>query len=136
MVAAMSNPASMRPLLARSTNAILSPKIIQRSITSSARTLIGKRPRAQATQNLWRSYGRAHSRTYADQTISPETKTAVKKGGFRTLRWLWRLTQLSAVGGTIYLGYSIYIGTTPAEQLEPDPNKKTLVVLGESRTAR
>lgn len=37
---------------------------------------------------------------------------------------------MSAIAGTIYLGYQIYDNRTPADQEEPDPTKKTLVVLG------
>jgi len=50
------------------------------------------------------------------------------------LRILWRLTQLSLVGGLGYMGYNIYMIKTPPEQFEPDPNKKTLVVLGKQCT--
>lgn len=37
---------------------------------------------------------------------------------------------LGLLGGTGYLGYSIYLLRHPEEQLEPDPSKKTLVILG------
>lgn len=37
---------------------------------------------------------------------------------------------LSALGGLGYVGFLIYENRTPADQAEPDPNKKTLVVLG------
>ena len=52
------------------------------------------------------------------------------KKRFRLLRWTFRLTYLSLILGIGYVGYGIYIGRSPAEQMEPDPNKKTLVVLG------
>ena len=45
-------------------------------------------------------------------------------------RWAWRVTYLSAIGGIGYLGYIIYDLRTPPEQFEPDPSKKTLVILG------
>lgn len=48
------------------------------------------------------------------------------------LRLLWRLTYLSALGGLGYIGYGIYESRMPPEQAEPDPNKKTLVVLGKT----
>lgn len=54
-----------------------------------------------------------------------------KKKGFRVLRWTWRLTYLSAIGGLGYVGYGIYEMRNPEDQPEPDPSKKTLVVLGE-----
>lgn len=37
---------------------------------------------------------------------------------------------LSALGGIGWLSYSIYQLRTPNEQFEPDPSKKTLVILG------
>lgn len=37
---------------------------------------------------------------------------------------------MSAIGGAAYLGYIIYALRTPPEQFQPDPNKKTLVILG------
>lgn len=40
------------------------------------------------------------------------------------------MTKVGVVGAVGYLGYSIYELRTPDEQFEPDPNKKTLVVLG------
>ncbi|KAL9076899.1 MAG: hypothetical protein Q9161_000532 [Pseudevernia consocians] len=46
------------------------------------------------------------------------------------LRWLWRVVYLGAIGGVGYLGYTIYLLRTPTEQLEADPTKKTLVILG------
>lgn len=50
---------------------------------------------------------------------------------FRLLRWTWRLTYISALAGLGYVGYGIYEARTPGDQPKPDPNKKTLVVLGE-----
>ena len=64
-------------------------------------------------------------RSYADQ-ISPVTK----RRGRGFFKWTWRLTYLSAIGGLAYLSYNIYSLRTPQEQFEPDPAKKTLVVLG------
>ncbi|KAL6721723.1 NADH:ubiquinone oxidoreductase [Lecanora helva] len=37
---------------------------------------------------------------------------------------------LSAIGGLVYMGYGIYLLRTPQEQLQPDPTKKNLVILG------
>lgn len=64
-------------------------------------------------------------RTYADQSTAP-----VKKRRWGVLRWTWRLTYLSIIGGLVYSGYGIYLSRNPVEQSEPDPSKKTLVVLG------
>jgi NADH:ubiquinone reductase (non-electrogenic) len=52
------------------------------------------------------------------------------KGRFRTLRWVWRLTYLSVIGGVVYLGYGVYELRHPDEQPIPDPNKQNLVILG------
>ena len=64
-------------------------------------------------------------RSYAD-AVSPVTK----KRGRRFFRWTWRVTYLSLLGGIGALGYQIYLLRTPDEQFDPDPSKKTLVILG------
>jgi len=64
----------------------------------------------------------------AESTEAPVVK---KSGGFRTfLRWTWRLTYLSALGGAAYVCYGIWESRHPPDQPDPDPSKKTLVVLG------
>lgn len=63
-------------------------------------------------------------RTYAD--VAP----AKKPRRFRLFRFLWRLTYLTAIGGTAYLAYGVYDQKHPDDQFEPDPTKKNLVVLG------
>lgn len=79
-------------------------------------------------QNLRQSF----RRSYADQkgTVSPETQQKIKRKGAGFFKWTWRLTLLSLVGGSIYTGYGIYVNRNPADQTDPDPSKKTLVVLG------
>lgn len=64
------------------------------------------------------------------QSSATPPKEQAKKGGFRFLRWTWRLTWVSAVGGLAYVGYGIYETRNPVDQPPPDPKKKTLVVLG------
>jgi hypothetical protein len=59
--------------------------------------------------------------------LSPAAKP---KRRFRILRWLWRLTYLSALGLTGYITYQIWYLRNPTEQMQSDPKKKTLVVLG------
>jgi NADH:ubiquinone reductase (non-electrogenic) len=49
---------------------------------------------------------------------------------FRWFRFLWRLTYLSAIGGTAYLAYGVYDQKHPDDQFEPDPTKKNLFILG------
>lgn len=65
---------------------------------------------------------------------TPAPKPPRRKAGF--FRWIYRLTVLSALAGSTALGYSIWLYRHPVEQLPPDPNKKTLVVLGECRRWR
>nr|POF18625.1 external alternative nadh-ubiquinone oxidoreductase, mitochondrial [Quercus suber] len=67
-------------------------------------------------------------RGYAE--ISEATQRKAKRKSWSLLRWTWRLTYLGTIGGLAYMGYGIYQNRTPVEQAEPDPNKKTLVVLG------
>jgi NADH:ubiquinone reductase (non-electrogenic) len=62
-------------------------------------------------------------------SLTPD-KQQVKRGGFRVLRWTWRLTWVSALAGLAYVGYGIYETRNPVDQPPPDPSKKTLVVLG------
>ncbi|KAI5282480.1 NADH:ubiquinone oxidoreductase, partial [Ascosphaera aggregata] len=51
-----------------------------------------------------------------------------KKAG--VLRWMFRLIILSTVGASGVLGYGIYNARHPNDQIDPDPSKKTLVILG------
>lgn len=67
-------------------------------------------------------------RAYADGFSAP-----AKRRGRGFFRWTWRLTYLSAIGGVGYLGYVIYLLRNPNEQYNPDPSKKTLVILGAQR---
>lgn len=72
-------------------------------------------------------------RQYADNkapqvTLSPAANPRKKRWGF--FRTLWRVTYISVLGGLGYLAYTIYEVRSPTEQIEPDPSKKTLVILG------
>lgn len=76
-------------------------------------------------------------RTYADQPPisgqAPQVKLSPDpqpKKRFRVLKTLWRITYISVLGGLGYLAYTIYDLQTPSQQVDPDPSKKTLVVLG------
>ncbi|MCJ1377057.1 NADH:ubiquinone oxidoreductase, partial [Xylographa soralifera] len=98
----------------------------RRSYATSPKSAFLQSPRATprtpfSNANLQSSF----RRSYAD-TLSPVTK----RRGRGFFRWTWRLTYLSAIGGTAYLAYNIYTLRTPQEQFDPDPSKKTLVVLG------
>lgn len=72
----------------------------------------------------------AFQRAYADGAPKP------KPGKLRrTFRWAWRITYLSATGLLGYTFYTIWQDRHPEPQVEQDPKKKTLVVLGESTPA-
>jgi len=53
-----------------------------------------------------------------------------KKAG--VIRWTWRFTKAALAGSLAYLGWTMYDFRNPADQIEPDPSKKTLVVLGKA----
>jgi hypothetical protein len=75
----------------------------------------------------------AFRRSYASDAPEARLSPAAKpKKRFRILRWLWRITYLSALGFLGYVGYQIWYLRNPTEQFEPDPKKKTLVILGMS----
>ena len=80
-----------------------------------------------AVQMPKHTFRQSFRRGYADGPVVTE-KTKRRSWGF--LRWTWRLTYLSVLGGLGYMSYSIYQGKYPADQEAADPKKKTLVVLG------
>jgi len=90
-------------------------------------------PRPQITSinatSLQRSF---HASRSHGEAASPEIKVKPKRR-FRFLRWTWRLSYLSVIAGLGYVGYGIWIMRNPADQQEPDPSKKTLVILGKAR---
>lgn len=53
-----------------------------------------------------------------------------RRSRFRPLKWAWRATYLTVIGGAVYLGYGVYELRHPDEQVAPDPTKQTLVILG------
>ncbi|ORY63519.1 alternative NADH-dehydrogenase [Pseudomassariella vexata] len=74
---------------------------------------------------------RQFTRGYAD--VPPTVPARPGKWSRRlrgTVRWSWRLTYLSLIGGTAYIIYDGYDARHPEEQYNPDPHKKTLVILG------
>lgn len=68
----------------------------------------------------------AFRRAYADEAPK-STPSKLRK----TLKWTWRLTYLSALGLLGYTFFIVYQDRHPEPQFEPDPTKKTLVILGE-----
>lgn len=98
------------------------------SSSSSSRSFVTtKSTRPSPSQLLSKQRSTFARRAYATEAPAP---AAPKKKRFRFLRWTYRLTVLGLLGGAGYLGYSIYLLRHPEEQVEPDPSKKTLVILG------
>ncbi|KAJ4304295.1 NADH:ubiquinone oxidoreductase [Collariella sp. IMI 366227] len=95
-----------------------------RLFLQTSRRTIGARPVFGSTQGpVSRQFRRGISNDAAP--VPPP-----KKSRFRTLRWTWRLGYLSAIAGVVYMGYGVYQDRHPEAQVEPDPSKKTLVILG------
>ncbi|GAB7357871.1 hypothetical protein MBLNU230_g0042t1 [Neophaeotheca triangularis] len=129
----MAGAAAARPMASLSA-AIGAKAAVRRCFATAApkrSALQPQAPRAK-TQLPTQSLRQSFRRSYADQkgTISPETQQKVKRKGAGFFRWTWRLTLLALIGGTINTGYTIYVNRNPADQADPDPSKKTLVVLG------
>lgn len=122
----------MRTFAARSVFAQL-----QRAGTRSYATA---RPSVIANRAQWTSRPVSHQialRQTIRQQSTEATKPAIKpKKRFRFLRWTWRISYLSAIAGAAYVGYGIWEMRNPEDQAPPDPNKKTLVVLGEFMLVR
>ncbi|PNY28663.1 ATP-dependent RNA helicase DBP2 [Tolypocladium capitatum] len=93
--------------------------------TASRTTTLRSTPRPSVAMRLQPAGRIASRRAYADATPKP------KPGRLRkTFRWMWRLTYLSFGGLAGYTFYIIYQDRHPEPQYEPDPSKKTLVILG------
>jgi len=91
-------------------------------VTSSQRIPRAGRRAVQDNRQLQQSF----RRSYADAAPSKKPRR------FRYFRYAWRLTYLSVIGGTAYLGYGVYEARHPEDQFQPDPTKKNLVILGQS----
>lgn len=125
----MATNTSMRPLLRLSRQWGASEAFItaRRTLTTPSTALhqsralirpcISEYPRSSLQQAFRRSYADTKPQTYFRRSRV-------------TLRWLWRAVYLGTIGGIGYLGYTIYLLRTPPEQLEADPTKKNLVILG------
>ncbi|KAK3077821.1 External alternative NADH-ubiquinone oxidoreductase mitochondrial [Coniosporium uncinatum] len=128
----MAGVVAMKPLASASLARQLQPAARRTFAISRPSCLIAKaRPAPRtvtlSTPVLRQSFRRAYSER---GTVSVETQQKVKKRGFRVLRWTWRFTYVSAIAGLVYFSYNIYMSRHPNEQQDPDPKKKTLVVLG------
>lgn len=99
-----------------------------RLFLQTSRRTIAARPVFGSTQG---PVSRQFRRGYADAApVQPP-----KKARFRKLRWAWRFGYLSAIAGIAYMGYGVYQDRHPEDQVEPDPTKKTLVILGKPAMA-
>ena len=123
----------MRPLPFAAANLVSQAQLAgRRAYTTQRPSLIASRarwtPRPVQSQIALRQ-------SIRQQSSLPD-KQQVKKGGFRVLRWTWRLTWVSAIAGLAWVGYGIYEVRNPVDQPQPDPKKKTLVVLGMHSTPK
>jgi NADH:ubiquinone reductase (non-electrogenic) len=88
--------------------------------TLSSRNLLDK-------SKLNQSFRRGYAELTKPTTPIAEAKQPKR---FRALRWTWRLTYLSVIGGIAYMSYGVYELRHPDDQFEPDPTKQNLVILG------
>merc|ERR1711881_335891 len=127
----MASAASMRPmgLAASAGPRTLLPRQSLRTFSSRAPSA-ALRPRALPRT----TYNNVIARQTQRRWETTDTKIPMPKkkpSGFRTfLRWTWRLTYISVIGGVAYAFYGLHVMRHPDDQFEPDPSKKTLVVLG------
>ncbi|KAF2723640.1 FAD/NAD(P)-binding domain-containing protein [Polychaeton citri CBS 116435] len=103
---------------------IASASLQQRFASTSQQTFRAAGRRVQLNRSQLRQ---SYKRGYAD-TALPMPKPKKRGAGF--LRWTWRITYISAIAGAVYISWGIYQNKNPVDQTEPDPTKKTLVVLG------
>jgi len=78
-----------------------------------------------------RAFQLSFRRGFADAPTTNLPPTPKPKKRFRFFRFLWRVTYLSLIGGVLYVSYLVYDLQHPSDQFEPDPKKKSLVILGE-----
>ncbi|KAK3368133.1 pyridine nucleotide-disulfide oxidoreductase-domain-containing protein [Podospora didyma] len=101
----------------------VAPHVASRLLSQlSRRATLASRPALASRQAI------VARRGYADAATPLAPKP--KQRRFRAWRWGWRLTYLSSIAGVAWVGYGIYQDRHPDEQIEPDPSKKTLVILG------
>ena len=125
------NPIMAGPSLAMRSMATRSmiqlPSLSRQSIATSQ--VLRAKPLRPLTQSLTPIARRGYADAAPSPSPSPSPAPKPKKR-FRFLRWAWRLTWLTGLGLTGAMAYSIYELRHPEEQFEPDPSKKTLVILG------
>lgn len=103
-----------------------------RAFATSSRSVLPARVRSQ---NIIHSSGssilrQSSRRGYAELKPTAPIEQVKKPKRFRALRWTWRLTYLSVIGGAAYMTYGVYELRHPEDQFEPDATKQNLVILG------
>lgn len=130
----MPQASAMRPVLASVSAAFGARQLLAKrtfATSTSQKQCLVSRAQAVRSQISGQQLRSSFKRSYAD-AVRPQAPVKAKKSGFRKLRWLWRATYLSAIGGLAWVAYGIIETKNPADQPAPDPSKKTLVVLGSS----
>ncbi|KAL2258523.1 hypothetical protein VTK26DRAFT_8147 [Humicola hyalothermophila] len=124
---ATSSRAAITTLAVPQTGAVLlQSQCVPRLFIQASRRTVGARPVFGSTQG---PVSRQFRRGIANET-APAPPPPPKRSRFRKLRWAWRIGYLSAIAGLAYLGYGVYLDRHPEPQVQPDPSKKTLVILG------
>jgi NADH:ubiquinone reductase (non-electrogenic) len=103
--------------------------VASRILTPSTRSLTSSTTSRQILSSRIRPVARQFQRQYSDLPPPPPKKKSWGWVG-TSVKWTWRLTYLSVLGGLAYIAYDVYDDRHPADQVAPDPSKKTLVVLG------
>lgn len=103
--------------------------VASRILTPSTRSLTSSTTSRQILSSRIRPVARQFQRQYSDLPPPPPKKRSWGWVG-TSVKWTWRLTYLSVLGGLAYIAYDVYDDRHPADQVAPDPSKKTLVVLG------
>ncbi|KAF2654010.1 FAD/NAD(P)-binding domain-containing protein [Lophiostoma macrostomum CBS 122681] len=115
---------NMRPLV--------SGGLLSQLQLAGRRTYTTSRPSLIANRARWTPRPTFHQIALC-QSIrrqSTEVPKPARRGFRRFLLWTWRLTYFSAILGAGWVSYGIWEMRNPADQPEPDPSKKTLVILG------
>jgi NADH:ubiquinone reductase (non-electrogenic) len=116
---------AMKPLATFSVSAASRQLVQQRAFASVPRNALN------AAREQRKTLIQQCRRNYADlPPVVPGNAIPKKKKKAGVLRWAWRLTYVSTLGMLGFSAYGIYVNRHPIEQQEPDPSKKTLVVLG------
>jgi NADH:ubiquinone reductase (non-electrogenic) len=128
----MASHLAMRTSSIASRRSLGFPFASRRCLSTSLRTNCTVRA-SKATSLPRLALQQSFRRAYADAptvNLSPNPRPRKR---FRFLRWTWRLTYLSAIGFVGWLTYTVWELRNPNDQFDPDPSKKTLVILGKLR---